>query len=962
MKNVFTITITLFLLSLNIAISQNQQMLVKIDFLENNTFKILQNNNIPIYHIFSNAIIAGVSAEKIRLLKEEKLNYSILDRDISNFNYYLISSKPGKPTTFPKIYQNNILYQDADAILIKSNELDTDFFKGAGYNVVKLLNNPINIPNYSLSKNIEISPLDSLINSIIQEINPDSIRMFIQSLQDFGTRYAFASNRDTVSSWIYHQFKKMGYEDVRFDTFYYSGTTQRNVVATLYGSVNPSQVYVIGGHHDSYSSVNPMYTAPGADDNASGTATALEIARVLKRKNFIPEVTIQFITFAAEELGLIGSNSYASKAQQNGMNIKLMMNHDMIGYLNTAQLDRDFLINQYTGSEYFANVMFNIAKKYTTLNPVRGSTNSASSDSYSFWRYGFPSVYLAERDFSPVYHSPNDLINLLNMDYIAEIMRVTSATFLTLSVVPEEVKNIYALDRGDGKSLYVGWSPNIDTDLSGYKVYVGKFSGVYDSSYFTDTNSYILTNLEEGRKYYIGVTSVDNNGYESFVREITATPQSIPREPKNVIALSKWHNVELHWALNSELDILGYNVYKASDINNDYVKVNTQILTDRYFIDSNTVSDNYYYYKITAVDQDLNESNYSQVVRSRAVSLAYGILVVDETYDSSGILMYPDDFQVDEFYNNLLYGFNFKQYDIAKEKSINLADLGAYSTVIWHGNDFIDYSIPQNSQNILKEYLNYGGKLLITSYSPTKSFGKNYSYPKDFLPGDFIYDYFKIRRVEQKPLTRFIGAKSIVDYYPSIYVDTTKTLDIYNFHLINIEAIYATETATETFEYDTYYDSTSLIGSLKNKPVAIEYMGTDYKLVLLGFPLYYMNFDSAQEMIRYVLVEKFDEILNIYEYNKVPEKLYLSDAYPNPFNSQTTIKYELSEKSFVSLKIYNLLGQEIATLVEQEQNPGFYEVKWNGKNQNNNYISSGIYIYRLTSAGKALSKKVILIK
>ncbi len=959
-KLIYTLLIITLIISLPVYSQNNLKKLIQIKYNSLDVVNLLQENSIPIYHITDEFIFAAIQYSDISKLKELDLKYKIIEENFLENQYYIISVKPGKKLT-PEIFSKyNILSSDENTILLKAEKLDYLSIKNDGFDIIKFPDQPILLTD--IKHTYKISPLDSLIFNIIDGINPDSIRMFIQSLQDFGTRYAFASNRDTVSSWIYHQFKRMGYDDVQFDTFYYAGTLQRNVVATLYGSVNPSQVYVIGGHHDSYSSVNPLVSAPGADDNASGTSSALEIARVFKQKNYIPETTVKFITFAAEELGLIGSNSYASKAKQNGMSIQLMFNHDMIGYLNPNQTDRDFLINQYTGSEFFANVMNQLAKKFTMLNPVKGSTNSGGSDSYSFWRYGYPSVYLAERDFSPVYHSPNDLITLLNMDYIADILKVTTATFLTLSVIPAEVKNITVRDIGNGNSLQINWSENLDTDLFGYKVYVGKASGSYDTTYTTQTNSFLLTNLEEGTKYYIGITAIDNSGYESFIKEVSATPQIIPRAPRNLSANAWWHQVSLQWESNNELDLLGYNIYRSNKPDTGFSKINSSIELVPFFLDSNNTTEEYSYYKITALDNDLNESEFSNLVRSRGVSLAYGILLVDETYDSSGIPLYPTDSQVDEFYNNLLHGYSFKHYDVAKEKSLTLADLGAYSTIIWHNNDYIDYSIPQNSQQTIKQYLDFGGNLLITSYSPTKAFGKNYSYPKDFSQGDFVYDYLKIRRTEQKPLTRMIGAKSIVDHYPSLYVDSTKTSETFNFHLINIEAIYANENSIETFIYDTYYDSTSLAGSLKNKPVAVEYYGQDFKTVVLGYPLYFMKFDSAQIVIRHILTNKFNEILNISENSQLPDEIFLSNAYPNPFNSQTTIKYGLKEKSNVNLKIYNLLGQEIVTLVDQEQNPGFYEIKWDGKNNKNNLVTSGVYIYRLLSNGKSFSKKIILLR
>ena len=98
----------------------------------------------------------------------------------------------------------------------------------------------------------------------------------------------------------------------------------------------------------------------------------------------------------------------------------------------------------------------------------------------------------------------------------------------------------------------------------------------------------------------------------------------------------------------------------------------------------------------------------------------------------------------------------------------------------------------------------------------------------------------------------------------------------------------------------------------------------------------------------------------------IPEKeLYLSDFhlfqnYPNPFNPTTQIPYTLRERSRVLLQVYNTLGQEVKTLVNSLQPPGKYAVSWDGTNNQNNRVSSGIYLYRLTVGNQTKVKSMIL--
>ena len=89
----------------------------------------------------------------------------------------------------------------------------------------------------------------------------------------------------------------------------------------------------------------------------------------------------------------------------------------------------------------------------------------------------------------------------------------------------------------------------------------------------------------------------------------------------------------------------------------------------------------------------------------------------------------------------------------------------------------------------------------------------------------------------------------------------------------------------------------------------------------------------------------------------VPEKFELVQNYPNPFNPSTVISYNLAEGNFISLKIYNELGKEVAALVNERQNAGSYSISFDGSN-----LPSGLYYYKLESGGFVDTKKMLLIK
>jgi hypothetical protein len=95
---------------------------------------------------------------------------------------------------------------------------------------------------------------------------------------------------------------------------------------------------------------------------------------------------------------------------------------------------------------------------------------------------------------------------------------------------------------------------------------------------------------------------------------------------------------------------------------------------------------------------------------------------------------------------------------------------------------------------------------------------------------------------------------------------------------------------------------------------------------------------------------------------QIPSQYELSQNYPNPFNPSTTIKYALATDSRVSIHIYNMLGEKVRTLVNNQQEAGYYSVQWDGSNDYNQKVSSGIYIYRLEAGSFVQTKKMNLIK
>lgn len=117
------------------------------------------------------------------------------------------------------------------------------------------------------------------------------------------------------------------------------------------------------------------------------------------------------------------------------------------------------------------------------------------------------------------------------------------------------------------------------------------------------------------------------------------------------------------------------------------------------------------------------------------------------------------------------------------------------------------------------------------------------------------------------------------------------------------------------------------------------------------------NYLAMLENLSIIKTDKQDTSIT-----QLPEDYTLSQNYPNPFNPNTIIKYNIPQKSFVTLRIYDMLGREIKSLVNSEKEPSSYSVEWNGTNNFGQRVASGAYVYQIVSGGYIQTKKMVYLK
>lgn len=268
------------------------------------------------------------------------------------------------------------------------------------------------------------------------EVDAESIRDFMQALQDFETRFALAPNRREVATWIRDMFVSFGYTEARLDSFLLNytyrsvpyETWQYNVIAEQRGYHYPDSIHILGAHYDSIvtgSEDDPFKYAPGADDNASGVAALLETARLFKKHGYESANTIQFIAYGAEELGLHGSWHHARRSAEQNKGIVMMINNDMISHTDQPEALWTLEVQYYPGSDWLTDLAVDVAVAYTGLNVVKANNVIRFTDSWPYHSVGYDAVFLHEERFSPFYHSPQDVVENTNKRYAAEMVKVS---------------------------------------------------------------------------------------------------------------------------------------------------------------------------------------------------------------------------------------------------------------------------------------------------------------------------------------------------------------------------------------------------------------------------------------------------------------------------------------------------------------------------------------------------------
>jgi len=414
-----------------------------------------------------------------------------------------------------------------------------------------------------------------------------------------------------------------------------------------------------------------------------------------------------------------------------------------------------------------------------------------------------------------------------------------------------------------------------------------------------------------------------NHNYWCFLRNINE------EKPELKEAIASSAKVYLIWDEYQNAE--GYQIQRRSASEEPWQIINTELILGTSFIDRDLQNGLEYQYRIQAVDASgyISAPSQMQSAIPQAFSFEHDLLLVDETRDGNGAMISPDDMMVDSFYESTISPIAFDSWDIAQEGIPDLATLGQYKSILWHDDDFAQNEIG-SAEDILLGYLLGEGHILISGWKTASSLSSEFL--ELMAPGTDVY-------YDNSPVLN--GA--IGQGYNDLDVDGTKLAQVWNNMLPYVSSF-------EGGEQSIYLADAASSSNAAGRSVGLR----SGNLVILGFPLYFMQESEVRDFLQQILPEMGAVSLADDHVPALPLNL---DTYPNPFNPYTTISYSLPKAGKISLRLYNLKGQLLRELAE-----GVYSAGHHTQSLDASELPSGIYFLRLSNERETITRKITLVK
>jgi hypothetical protein len=422
---------------------------------------------------------------------------------------------------------------------------------------------------------------DAGLRDMLRHVDPRRMEATVQKLVSFGTRHTSSSQTDpargigAATAWVFQQMQAIaatsgGAMTVQQQSFTQPvssripvPTTITNVIATLAGTASPQRYYVVTGHLDSRVTDVLDFTsdAPGADDDGSGVAVVLELARLFATRPAFPG-TLVFATVAGEEQGLYGSAFMAAQLKAAGADVQGMFSNDIVGAsrawdgtkpdphtlrlfvegIPTAATAAQIALMQSVGGEndgathQLARFVTHAAPSDLTGMNVRviwrRDRYLRGSDHLSFQQQGYPAARFTEprENFNHEHQNVQvvngvqfgDLIEFVDFDYTARVAKVNGAALWALATAPATPKNVQIHTTPPGtlsgtNITTLTWNANPESDVVGYEVVLRETTSAdWTSAINVGNVTTVALDIAKDNVQF-GIRAVDGNGHRSPV-------------------------------------------------------------------------------------------------------------------------------------------------------------------------------------------------------------------------------------------------------------------------------------------------------------------------------------------------------------------------------------------------------------------------------------------------------------
>ena len=433
---------------------------------------------------------------------------------------------------------------------------------------------PSHAANVSAAQPPQVSPD---VQELLEAISPAKLRKTIDHLVTFDTRHTLSETESAdrgigaARRWLRDELQAIadaiGRDDIVVELMRHTQPSSRrvpnpteivNVVMTIPGAMSEStdRRFVVLGHYDSRATNanDGESDAPGANDDGSGTALVLELARVFSTRPC--DATTMFVMTAGEEQGLYGATWFARTAVDSGWNVVAALSNDIVGDptgpngrvdddkirvfsealprgLSEQELNRirQLGLENDSPSRQLARTIYDVAMRYNTaVKPwliYRTDRFLRGGDHTAFNNVGFAAVRFSEvaenydrqhRDLREVDGRPyGDVAEFVDEHYLADVTRLNGAVLYTLANAPAKPANCRLVLEGLTNDTTLEWEPSDEPDLAGYEIVIRNTSSpVWEE--VIDVGLLTRTTIDRSKdNWFFGVRSYDEDGHRSLV-------------------------------------------------------------------------------------------------------------------------------------------------------------------------------------------------------------------------------------------------------------------------------------------------------------------------------------------------------------------------------------------------------------------------------------------------------------